>query len=72
MKLTKAPKIDIMYGSLQNEVEWVNWIAENLSKINKNTSSFEMLNIASQLFKEISHCGWREGYDSASCDKEEE
>lgn len=72
MKLTKAPKIDIMYGSLQNEVEWVNWIAENLSKINKNTSTNEIRSIASQLFEEISFCGYREGYDSASCDKEEE
>ena len=51
MKLTKAPKIDVKYGLLQNEKEWVNWVAENLSAINKNTSSFEMLNIASQLFK---------------------
>ena len=65
MKLTQAPKIDIKYGSLQNEVEWVNWIAENLSAINKNTSSFELINIASQLFNEISLCGYREGYDSA-------
>ena len=71
MKLTQAPKIDVEYGSLQNESEWVNWIAENLSAINKNTSSFELINIASQLFNEISHCGYREGYDSASCDKEE-
>ena len=72
MKLTKAPKIDIKYGILKNETEWVNWVAENLSAINKNTSSFEMLNIASQLFQEINHCGYREGYDSACCDKEEE
>ena len=72
MKLTQAPKIDIKYGSLQNEREWVNWVAENLSAINKNTSSFELINIASQLFNEISHCGYREGYDSACCDKEEE
>lgn len=72
MKLTQAPKIDIKYGILQNEREWVNWVAKNLSAINKNTSSFELINIASQLFEEISHCGWREGYDSACCDKEEE
>lgn len=72
MKLTKAPKIDIKYGILQNEREWVNWVTENLSAINKNTSSFELINIASQLFNEISHCGYREGYDSACCDKEEE
>lgn len=72
MKLTNAPKIDIKCGILINEREWVNWVAENLSAINKNTSSFELINIASQLFEEISHCGWREGYDSACCDKEEE
>lgn len=72
MKLTNAPKIDIKCGILINEREWVNWVAENLSAINKNTSSFELINIASQLFEEISLCGYREGYDSACCDKEEE
>lgn len=71
MKLTKVPKIDVEYGSLKNEKEWVNWIAENISAINKNTTSFELINIASQLFNEIEHCGWREGYDTACCDKEE-
>ena len=69
MKLTKAPKIDIKYGILQNEVEWVNWIAENISAINKNATTNEIRSIASQLFNEISRCGYREGYDSA---KEEE
>ena len=68
MKLTNAPKIDVKHGLLQNEREWVNWVAENLSAINKNTSSFELLNIASQLFNEISLCGYREGYDSACND----
>ena len=71
MKLTKAPKIDIKYGLLQNEKEWINWIAENLSAINKNTTTNEIRSIASQLFNEISRCGYREGYDSACCDKEE-
>ena len=72
MKLTKAPKIDIEYGSLQNEKEWINWIAENLSAINKNTTTNERRSIASQLFNEISQGGWREGYDTACCDNEEE
>ena len=71
MKLTQAPKIDIKYGLLQNEKEWVNWVAENLSAINKNTTINEIRSIASQLFNEIKHCGWREGYDTACCDKEE-
>ena len=72
MKLTKAPKIDVKYGSLQNEKEWINWIVENLSAINKNSTINEIRSIASQLFNEISHCGWREGYDTACCDNEEE
>ena len=72
MKLTNAPKIDVKYGSLQNEKEWINWIVENLSAINKNATSFELISIASQLFNEIKHCGWREGYDTACCDNEEE
>ena len=71
MKLTKAPKIDVKYGSLQNEKEWVNWIVENISAINKNATSDEIRSIASQLFNEISLCGYREGYDTACCDKEE-
>lgn len=71
MKLTKAPEIDVKYGLLQNEVEWVNWIAENISAINKNATTNEIRSIASQLFNEVSNCGWREGYDSACCDKEE-
>ena len=50
---------------------WVNWVAENLSAINKNTTTNEIRSIASQLFNEISRCGYREGYDSACCDKEE-
>ena len=37
MKLTKAPKIDVKYSSLQNEKEWINWIAENLSAIKIRT-----------------------------------
>lgn len=53
----------------KNEKEWVNWIAENLSSINKNATSNEIRSIASQLFNEISYCGWKEGYDYA---KEEE
>ena len=69
MKLTKAPKIDVEYGSLQNEKEWVNWIAENISAINKNATTNEIRSIASQLFKEIKNCGYEEGYDSACCDK---
>ena len=69
MKLTNAPKIDIKYGILINEKEWVNWVAENLSAINKNTTTNEIRSIASQLFNEISLCGYREGYDSACCDK---
>ena len=71
MKLTKAPKIDVEYGSLQNEKEWVNWITENISAINKNATTNEIRSIASQLFNEISSCGYREGYDTACCDKEE-
>ena len=71
MKLTKTPKIDIMYGILENEKEWINWIAENLSAINKNATTNEIRSIASHLFKEIKDCGYEEGYDSAYCDKEE-
>ena len=69
VKLTKAPKIDVEYGSLQNEKEWVNWIAENISAINKNATTNEIRSIASQFFKEISYCGWKEGYDSAKEDE---
>lgn len=65
MKLTNAPKIDIKCGILINEREWVNWVAENLSAINKNTTTNEIRSIASHLFNEISLCGYREGYDSA-------
>ena len=53
MKLTQAPKIDIKYGILINEKEWVNWVAENLSAINKNATTNEIRSIASQLFEEI-------------------
>lgn len=70
MELTKKPEINIMYGSLQNEKEWVNWVSENLSAINKNATSNEIRSIASKLFEEIRYCGYKEGYDSAKEDEE--
>lgn len=66
MKLTKSPKIDISYGmqTPENRKEWINWVIENLTVINMNTSENELKQIATQLFDEISQCGYEEGCDS--------
>jgi len=71
MKLTKPPIIDIKYGmqTQKNREEWINWIAVNLTAINKNATVNEFRQIASQLFDEISQCGYEEGYNSA-CNEE--
>lgn len=70
MKLTKSPKIDISYGmqTPKNRKEWINWVFENLAAINPITSDVELKQIATQLFDEISQCGYEEGYDSAEED----
>ena len=72
MKLTKSPKIDIKYGmqTQENRKEWINWVVENLTVINPVVSENELKQIATQLFDEISQCGYEEGYDSA-CSEEE-
>lgn len=71
MKLTESPKIVIRYGTQteENRKEWINWVVENLTVI-KNTSDVDLKQIATQLFDEISQCGYEEGYDSA-CNEEE-
>jgi hypothetical protein len=71
MKLTNSPTIDIKYGmqTQKNREEWINWITENLTTINENTTTNEFRQIASQLFDEISQCGYEEGYNSA-CNEE--
>jgi len=67
MKLTESPKIDIKYGmqTKKNREEWINWVVENLTVINLNTSNVDLKQIATQFFDEISQCGYEEGYDSA-------
>lgn len=72
MKLTKSPKIEIRYGmqTQENRKEWINWVVENLTVINLNTSENELKQIATQLFDEISSCGYEEGYDSARSEEE--
>ena len=72
MKLTKSPKIDIRYGmqTQENRKEWINWVIENLTVISMNTSENELKQIATQLFDEISQCGYEEGYDSARSEEE--
>lgn len=72
MKLTKSPKIDIRYGmqTQENRKEWINWVFENLTVINMNTSENELKQITTQLFDEISQCGYEEGYDSARSEEE--
>ena len=72
MKLTKPPRIDIRYGmqTQENRKEWINWVVENLTVISLNTSDVDLKQIATQLFDEISQCGYEEGYDSA-CSEEE-
>lgn len=71
MKLTKSPKIDIRYGmqTQENRKEWINWVVENLAAIDPVSSGIELKQIATQLFDEISQCGYEEGYDSA-CEEE--
>lgn len=73
MKLTKSPNIDIRYGmqTQENRKEWINWVIENIDVINFFTSDNELKQIATQLFDEISLCGYKEGYDSA-CSEEED
>ena len=54
----------------ENRKEWINWVIENITEINFFTSENELKQIATQLFDEISRCGYEEGYDSA-CSEEE-
>lgn len=74
MNLTKAPKIEVRYGfqTQENRKEWVEWVFENLSAIDKNATKNKLRSIAEGLFEEISRCGYEEGYDSACSDSEED
>jgi hypothetical protein len=72
MNLTKAPKIDIRYGlqTQENKKEWVEWVFENLSAIDKNATENKLRSIAEKLFDEISLCGYEKGYDSARSEED--
>lgn len=76
IKLTKAPETKINWGlqDPENEKEWKHWVLENLCTINmtEDLSPTELEKLASELFDEIHHCGYEEGYDSAKCDNEGE
>ena len=76
LKLSEAPEIEIEWGSQtpENRKKWLDWVFKNLNSIttNKDIKSDELKSFAQKLFEEISTCGYREGYDSAKCDYEEE
>ena len=76
LKLSEAPEIEIEWGSQtpENRKKWIDWVFKNLNSIatNKDIKSDELKSFAQKLFEEISRCGYREGYDSAKCDYEEE
>jgi hypothetical protein len=63
MNLTKAPNIVVKNGlqTQESKKEWVEWVFENLSAIDKNATKNELRSIAAELFDEISQCG----YDAA-------
>jgi hypothetical protein len=63
MNLTKAPNIVVRNGlqNQENKKEWVEWVFENLSAIDKNATKNELRSIAAKLFDKISQCG----YDAA-------
>lgn len=63
MNLTKAPNIVVKNGiqTQESKKEWVEWVFENLSAIDKNATKAELRSIAAKLFDEISQCG----YDAA-------
>lgn len=76
LKLSKAPEIEIRWGlqTIENRKKWINWVLQNINSIKtyKNISSDELEKLVSELFDEIHHCGYAEGYDSAKCDDEGE
>lgn len=63
MNLTKAPNIVVKNGlqTQESKKEWVEWVFENLSTIDKNATKNKLRSIAAELFDEISQCG----YDAA-------
>lgn len=63
MNLTKTPNIVVKNGlqTQESKKEWVEWVFENLSAIDKNATKAELRSIAAELFDEISQCG----YDAA-------
>lgn len=67
----KAPKIDLKYGVLQNEEEWISWVKLQLKEVtsaletypkSKEDELFEAY--AKMVFDEVSQCGYEEGVDS--------
>lgn len=59
MNLTKAPNIVVRNGlqTQESKKEWVEWVSENLSTIDKNATKNKLRSIAAILFDEISQCG---------------
>lgn len=78
LKLSKAPAVELDYGILQNELEWMSWtkgvlktLVESLKQCSETDCEVFVEKTAEELFKEIINCGWKQGYEDASFDYSE-
>lgn len=77
LKFSKAPETKLSYGMLQNEKEWKDWtksvletLINTLESCSKEDKEAFIKQTATELFEEISQCGYEEGYDTALEDGE--
>lgn len=70
MQKPTTPEIIINWGnqSPENEKEWKAWVADMIRYVIHNTDEID--NIARDIFDEVHHVGYTEGYDSCECEGE--
>jgi hypothetical protein len=80
MKLSfpKSPDVDLSWGMLQNSAEWKSWtksvletLVDALESCSEADKEAYLEYTATELFEEISQCGYEEGYDTAEMNNNE-
>ena len=78
LKFSKSPEVDLSWGMLQNKDEWKSWTKSVLETLVDALESCPEADreayldyTATELFEEISQCGYEEGYDTAEMNNSE-
>lgn len=78
LKFSKSPEVDLSWGMLQNKDEWKSWtksvletLVDALESCPEADREAYLNYTATELFEEISQCGYEEGYDTAEMDNNE-